>query len=118
MRVSALYHDVGKILNPAFFIENQVDGVNPHEGLNDPYRSADIIISHVTDGEPLARQYHLPARIRDFILEHHGTTLVSYFYNQALDEDRKTEEVDRIEQFTYPGPKPQSRRNRDDDDCG
>lgn len=108
VRVSALYHDVGKILNPAFFVENQVDGVNPHEGLNDPYRSAAIIISHVTDGERLARQYHLPSRIRDFIIEHHGTTMVSYFYNQALAQTDDEDSID-IEQFTYPGPKPQSR---------
>lgn len=110
VRVASLYHDVGKILNPAFFIENQVDGVNPHEGLNDPYRSADIIISHVPDGDRLARQYRLPARIRDFILEHHGTTLVAYFYNQALTQADDEESVDQ-EQFTYPGPKPQTRES-------
>jgi hypothetical protein len=108
VRVASLYHDVGKILNPAFFVENQVDGVNPHDGLNDPYRSADIIISHVTDGDRLARQYRLPARIRDFIMEHHGTTLVSYFYSQALTQAEDEDSVD-VEQFMYPGPKPQSR---------
>jgi hypothetical protein len=108
VRVAALYHDVGKILNPMFFVENQAEGVNPHDGLNDPYRSADIIIGHVTDGEKLARQYRLPARIRDFILEHHGTTLVSYFYNRAVEQSGDEESVD-IEQFTYPGPRPQSR---------
>lgn len=108
MRVAALYHDIGKMLNPAFFVENQADNVNPHDVLNDPYRSADIIISHVTDGERLARQYRLPARIRDFILEHHGTTLVSYFYRQALQQADDEEGVD-VDQFTYPGPKPRSR---------
>ncbi|NDJ61451.1 MAG: HDIG domain-containing protein [Chloroflexi bacterium] len=108
VRVAALYHDVGKMLNPAFFVENQADGVNPHDRLNDPYRSADIIISHVVDGAPLARQYKLPARLRDFVFEHHGTTLVAYFYNQAVDQAGDEESVD-IEQFTYPGPKPQSR---------
>jgi putative nucleotidyltransferase with HDIG domain len=108
VRVASLYHDVGKILNPAFFVENQADGVNPHEGLNDPYRSADIIISHVTDGERMARQYRLPARIRDFILEHHGTTMVAYFYHQAASQTDDQDAVD-IEQFMYPGPKPQSR---------
>src|SRR5690606_18285610 len=77
VRVAALYHDIGKMMNPAFFVENQADNVNPHDALNDPYRSADIIIGHVTDGDRLARQHRLPARIRDFILEHHGTTLVS-----------------------------------------
>ncbi|HVU10457.1 MAG TPA: HDIG domain-containing protein [Phototrophicaceae bacterium] len=108
MRVAALYHDIGKMLNPAFFVENQADNVNPHDSLGDPYRSADIIISHVTDGEKLARQYHLPVRIRDFIMEHHGTTLVGYFYTKAVEQADDQEAVD-IEQFTYPGPKPQSR---------
>lgn len=108
VRVASLYHDVGKMLNPSFFVENQADGVNPHDELNDPYRSADIIISHVTDGDRLARQHRLPARIRDFILEHHGTTLVVYFYNQALQQVQDEEAVD-IEQFRYPGPRPQSR---------
>ncbi|MFQ3567174.1 MAG: HDIG domain-containing metalloprotein [Aggregatilineales bacterium] len=108
VRVASLYHDVGKMLNPSFFVENQADGVNPHDELNDPYRSADIIISHVTDGDRLARQHRLPARIRDFILEHHGTTLVVYFYNQALQQVQDEEAVD-IEQFRYPGPRPRSR---------
>ncbi len=108
VRVAALYHDIGKILNPAFFVENQADNVNPHDMLNDPYRSADLIISHVVDGEKMARSYRLPQRIRDFILEHHGTTLVSYFYNQALTQAGSDETVD-ADQFTYPGPKPRSR---------
>ncbi len=94
MRVAALYHDIGKMLNPAFFVENQADNVNPHETLNDPYRSADIILSHVTDGERLARQFRLPVRIRDFIMEHHGTTLVGYFYTRAV-EQAGDEEVGR-----------------------
>lgn len=108
VRVSALYHDVGKVQNPAFFVENQVEGQNPHDALNDPYRSADIIISHVVDGDRLARQYRLPARVRDFILEHHGTTLVSFFYNRAILQAGDPEAVDPGA-FTYPGPKPQSR---------
>ncbi len=108
VRVAALYHDIGKMLNPAFFVENQVQGVNPHDQLNDPYRSADIIIRHVIDGDKLARQYNLPGRIRDFILEHHGTTLVSYFYRQAYDQAEDPESVD-ISQFRYPGPRPRSR---------
>lgn len=108
VRVAALYHDIGKILNPAFFVENQADNVNPHDMLDDPYRSADLIISHVIDGEKMARSYRLPQRIRDFIVEHHGTTLVSYFYNQALSQAGSDETVD-ADQFTYPGPKPRSR---------
>lgn len=108
IRVAALYHDIGKMLNPAFFVENQVDNLNPHDALNDPYRSASIIIGHVTEGERLAKQYRLPVRIRDFILEHHGTTKVGYFYTRAVEQAGDKESVD-IDQFTYPGPKPQSR---------
>ncbi|MBE2184577.1 MAG: HDIG domain-containing protein, partial [Anaerolineae bacterium] len=108
VRVAALYHDIGKILNPAFFVENQVDGSNPHDLLNDPFRSAAIIISHVSDGDRLARQYRLPARIRDFIWEHHGMTRVSYFLSKSLSEAENPEQVD-VDLFTYPGPKPQSR---------
>lgn len=108
LRVSALYHDIGKMNNPGFFVENQVDNVNPHDALNDPYRSAAIIIDHVIDGEKMARQFRLPERVRDFILEHHGTTQVSFFYNKALAAAGDDEAVD-ISEFTYPGPKPQSR---------
>jgi putative nucleotidyltransferase with HDIG domain len=107
VRVAALYHDIGKVMNPAFFTENQVEGVNPHDVLNDPARSANIIISHVTDGDKMARQYHLPSRIRDFILEHHGTQVL-HFYQQALERAGDDEVVD-IEQFTYPGPRPQTK---------
>jgi len=107
VRVAALYHDIGKVINAPFFTENQVEGVNPHDVLNDPARSANIIISHVTDGDKIARQYRLPARIRDFILEHHGTQVL-YFYQQAVERAGDDEVVD-IEQFTYPGPRPQSK---------
>jgi putative nucleotidyltransferase with HDIG domain len=107
VRVAAMYHDIGKMLNAAFFTENQVEGVNPHDVLNDPARSADIIISHVTDGEKMARQYRLPTRIRDFILEHHGTQVL-YFYDQAVEQAGSDTNLDK-EQFTYPGPRPRSR---------
>ncbi len=107
VRVASLYHDVGKMTNPAFFTENQVEGINPHNVLDDPERSAAIIISHVTEGDKIARQYRLPTRIRDFILEHHGTQVL-YFYHEAVKEAGEDEVID-IEQFTYPGPKPQSR---------
>ncbi len=107
--VAALYHDIGKLLNPAFFVENQQDMGNPHDKLNDPYRSADIIISHVTGGDELARQYRLPNRIRDFIREHHGTTKVYVFYKRAIERAGGDENAVDREAFTYPGPKPQSR---------
>jgi cyclic-di-AMP phosphodiesterase PgpH len=107
--VAALYHDIGKMLNPAFFTENQQDIGNPHDTLNDPYRSADIIISHVTDGDEMARQYHLPRRIRDFIREHHGTSQVYVFYRQAVIQAGDDESSVDIAEFTYSGPKPQSR---------
>ncbi|MFW5709263.1 MAG: HD family phosphohydrolase [Chloroflexota bacterium] len=108
-RVAALYHDIGKMLNPVFFTENQTEGGNPHDTLGDPYRSADIIIGHVTQGDEIARQYRLPNRVRDFIREHHGTSQVYVFYKQALilanDDESQVDTTD----FTYPGPRPQSR---------
>lgn len=107
--VAALYHDIGKMNNPLYFTENQQDIGNPHDVLNDPHRSADIIISHVTDGDEMARQYRLPNRIRDFIREHHGTTQVFVFYQQALNRvDGDANSID-IEDFSNPGPKPQSK---------
>jgi putative nucleotidyltransferase with HDIG domain len=109
LRVAAMYHDVGKILNPHFFVENQADGVNPHDQLDDPCQSARIIIGHVHEGERLSRHYRLPPRIRDFILEHHGTTQVMFFYRQALERAQKKGVEADINQFTYPGPRPQSR---------
>jgi len=107
--VSALYHDIGKMLNPLYFTENQQDIGNPHDTLGDPYRSADIIIGHVTEGDELARQYHLPNRIRDFIREHHGTTQVYVFYQRALKQVDGDESAVDIADFTYPGPRPQSK---------
>jgi len=105
-RVGSYYHDIGKIVRPYFFAENQSDGVNPHDKL-DPKTSAEIIISHTTEGLELARKYKLPGRVGAFIPEHHGTTLVTYFYRQA---SRQSDSEDvREEDFRYPGPKPQSR---------
>ncbi|RME82052.1 MAG: HDIG domain-containing protein [Caldilineae bacterium] len=106
-RVGSFYHDVGKILRPYFFIENSTDGENPHDRL-DPYTSARIIISHVTDGVELAHKHHLPEAIIDFIREHHGTTRVEYFYHQACQEQEGSDHVDES-QFRYPGPRPRSR---------
>lgn len=108
-RVGALYHDIGKALNPAFFIENQMAGsVNPHNNL-DPAVSAKIIINHVTDGLTLARKYRLPKRIQDFISEHHGTMIARYQYANAVNAVNGDESKVDIRQFQYPGPKPRSR---------
>ncbi|MCD6290476.1 MAG: HDIG domain-containing protein [Anaerolineae bacterium] len=106
-RVGAYYHDIGKTLRPYFFVENHVDGTNPHDRL-DPYTSAQIIISHVKDGLEMARKYRLPQGLRDFIPEHHGTTLVSYFYHKALEQADDKESVDE-QAFRYAGPRPHSK---------
>ena len=104
-RVGAYYHDIGKTVRPYFFVDNQVEGANVHERL-DPRTSAQIIISHVTDGLDLAKKYRLPSKVRDFIAQHHGTSLATYFYRQALESDGdKVNEED----FRYPGPKPQTK---------
>lgn len=106
-RVGAYYHDIGKTVRPYFFTENIVEGNSPHKNL-DPYTSAQIIISHVKDGLDLAEKYHLPPRIRDFIREHHGRSLVKYFYIQAQQEAPEGTTVDEAD-FRYPGPKPQTK---------
>jgi cyclic-di-AMP phosphodiesterase PgpH len=108
VRVGAIYHDCGKSRNPQFFIENQIQGeINPHDEI-DPVLSAQTIISHVTDGVELAKKYHLPNRIIDFIREHHGTLYTHYQYSQAVKEAGNSDKVDK-DLFTYPGPRPQSR---------
>jgi len=108
-RVGALYHDVGKVLNPMFFIENQLPGSpNPHDQL-DPVTSATLIIHHVAEGEQLARRYRIPKRIRDFVVEHHGTMIARYQYARALEEAGGDESQVDIEKFRYPGPRPRSR---------
>jgi len=108
--VAALYHDIGKVRNPLYFTENQQEHIgNPHDTLNDPYRSADIIIDHVTGGDEIARQQRLPQRLRDFIREHHGTTQVFVFYQRALKAVGGDESQVDIADFTYPGPRPRSK---------
>jgi len=104
-RVSAYYHDIGKLRRPEYFSENQT-GVNIHDELS-PRLSARAIAAHVTQGVELAREYHLPKPITDAIREHHGTCLIGYFYQQAV-ERQKHGDV-REQDFRYPGPKPQSR---------
>lgn len=108
VRVGAFYHDIGKMNRPPFFSENQ-DATNPHDSL-DPYSSARIIVSHVTDGLALAKQHHLPDRIRDFIAEHHGTRVISVFYKKAVAAAGEAEanNVDK-KRFQYPGPRPRTR---------
>lgn len=104
-RVCAYYHDVGKLRRPEYFSENQT-GYNVHDDMS-PRLSARAIASHVTEGVEIAREYHLPQPIIRGILEHHGTTLISFFYQQALDQQKHGDT--REEDFRYPGPKPQSR---------
>ena len=104
-RVSAYYHDIGKIRRPEYFIENQT-GQNVHDGLS-PRLSARAIASHVTEGAEMAHELHLPEPLIDGILEHHGTCLISFFYQQAKDQS-KHDDI-REEDFRYPGPRPQSR---------
>jgi putative nucleotidyltransferase with HDIG domain len=111
VRVGAYFHDIGKMLKPGYFVENQAKGDNRHDALV-PAMSTLVIIAHVKDGADLARQNHLPEAIVDFIQQHHGTTLVEYFYRQAnqrrAQEDPDGSELDESS-FRYPGPKPQTR---------
>lgn len=102
VRTGALYHDIGKMVNPAFFTENQTS-VNPHRSLSYE-QSAQVIISHITDGIKLAEKHHLPKVIKDFIQTHHGKGVTKYFYISYKNE-HPDEEVD-TEKFSYPGPNP------------
>lgn len=106
VRAGAMYHDIGKMENPEYFIENQHSGVNPHDEL-DFKSSARVIIDHVIKGEELGKKYKLPEQIIDFIRTHHGTSTVQYFYRSMINSN-PDEEVD-IAEFTYPGPKPFSK---------
>ncbi|NGX33923.1 MAG: Cyclic-di-AMP phosphodiesterase PgpH [Candidatus Anoxychlamydiales bacterium] len=106
-RVATLYHDIGKLTNPNYFIENQGSGVNIHQLLT-PVESAEVIISHVTGGEMLAKKYRLPKQIIDIIKQHHGTTLVYYFYRKEMEIKEEIDQIDEV-QFRYPGPKPRSK---------
>ena len=106
VRAGAIYHDIGKMENPEYFIENQHDGINPHDKL-DFRASARLIIDHVIKGEKIGKKYKLPQKIIDFIRTHHGTSTVQYFYRSLINSN-PNEEVD-ISEFTYPGPKPYSK---------
>ncbi len=109
VRVGAYFHDIGKMFKPDYFIENQASGVNQHDSLQ-PAMSTLVIIAHVKDGADLARNHHLPQPIIDLILQHHGTTLVEYFYNEAArrSEENPDENTVSDKDFRYPGPKPQT----------
>ncbi len=110
VRVGAYFHDIGKMLKPGYFVENQGANGSLHESLV-PAMSTLVIIAHVKDGADLARQHHLPQSLIDFIEQHHGTTLVEYFYRQAAKQNEEQSgggEVDETN-FRYPGPKPQTR---------
>jgi putative nucleotidyltransferase with HDIG domain len=106
-RVLAYYHDVGKIKNPVFFTENQLDNRNPHDKLT-PLRSAKILTSHIGDGLDLIEEYKLPKIIRNGIFQHHGTGFAGFFYEKAL-EAKKEDEVINPEDFRYAGEKPQTK---------
>ncbi|MDE0807263.1 MAG: HDIG domain-containing protein [Longimicrobiales bacterium] len=106
VRIGMYYHDVGKVLKPQYFIENQPEGRNPHDSL-EPRLSAGIVREHVTEGISLARESNLPSIIQDFILQHHGTQLISIFFAQA--KEQIGEGKLRREDFSYPGPNPKSK---------
>ena len=110
LRVGSYFHDIGKMLKPQYFVENQRDDNNRHESLV-PAMSTLIIIAHVKDGADLARQHHLPRSIIDFIQQHHGTTLVEYFYERANEDSQANPDGVTIDEnaFRYPGPKPQTK---------
>jgi putative nucleotidyltransferase with HDIG domain len=115
-RVASYYHDVGKINKAEYFVENQTEGQNRHINLS-PSVSLLIIIGHVKDGIELAREYNLPTSIFPFIQQHHGTTLVEFFYHRAVDRDRERDRAAPAPnqpgvsemQYRYPGPKPKSK---------
>ncbi len=104
-RVGCYYHDIGKVKNPQYFVENQTHGNNPHDRLK-PFQSAEIIKAHVTDGLALAAEAGLPAAVAAFVPEHHGTSEITYFLDRAKKGDRGQHL--KAEDYTYPGPKPRS----------
>jgi len=112
VRVGAYFHDIGKMLKPGYFVENQGGQGNRHDSLV-PAMSTLVIIAHVKDGADLARQHHLPRTIVDFIEQHHGTTLVEYFYRAAAKQSEENPDSSEVDEssFRYPGPKPQTKEN-------
>ena len=106
VRTGALYHDIGKIANPKYFIENQIDGISPHDNL-DPAESAKLIINHVRNGVVLAKNFKLPVQIIDFIRTHHGTTVAYFFFKKYT--ELHPSDTGKENEFTYPGPRPFSK---------
>lgn len=107
-RVGALYHDIGKMKKPEYFVENQRSGVNPHDRLK-PRMSALIIASHVKEGLELAKEHHLPERVVNFIPTHHGTARIEYFYRKAMEQVDPNDSPVLESEFRYPGPRPNSK---------
>jgi len=107
-RVGALYHDIGKMLKPEYFVENQRAGVNPHDRLK-PRMSALIIASHVKEGVEMGKEYNLPQRVLQFIPTHHGTARIEYFYQKAVGNTEEHDAPVLESEFRYPGPKPDSK---------
>jgi putative nucleotidyltransferase with HDIG domain len=108
VRVMALYHDIGKTTRPEYFTENQKQGINPHDD-NRPEYSASIIVSHVENGAMLAKEYKLPDIVTAGIREHHGTTLIQYFYYKAVEQAKAEGKTVDEAKFRYNGPKPQTK---------
>ena len=106
-RIGAYYHDVGKINRPYFFKENQLSKENPHDGI-EPELSTRIILSHVRDGVELAKEYNLPKVIQDIIIQHHGKTLVKYFYITAKNNSKDKDSIKESD-FMYLGPIPNTK---------
>ncbi|HBM3472433.1 TPA: HD family phosphohydrolase [Listeria innocua] len=104
VRVGCFYHDIGKTLRPPYFVENQLQGINPHDRLT-PEQSRDIILSHTKDGAEILKENHMPQPIIDIALQHHGTTLLKYFFYKAKETNPDVKEAD----FRYSGPKPQTK---------
>ena len=110
VRAGTLYHDIGKMHDPLGFIENQLGNPNKHDAIDDPWKSAEIIKKHVTEGLVIAKKYGLPKAVRDFIPEHQGTLLIAYFYHQAKQKCQNNRNLVFLEaDFRYDGPIPQSR---------
>src|SRR5690606_9540551 len=107
-KVMCYYHDIGKMEHANYFIENQKPGLNPHDHIS-PFMSKTLLIAHVKDGVEMGMTYKLGQPIIDGILQHHGTTLISYFYNKALDMKNDGDPEFSEDEFRYPGPKPQFR---------